>query len=211
VKSAPVTYLALLRGINVGGYKRVGMSDLRDLLARLGFDDARSLLASGNLVFRGDATPVEALERRLEAETRKRLDLEADFLVRTAGEWKRVVERNPFSDEAKRDPGRLLVLFLKKAPGAAAIRSLESSIPGREVFRSDGRHAYIVYPDGVGRSRFTHTLIERTLGVRGTARNWNTVRKLGDLAAPGPRSPATASGSERASERRSARAARSPS
>jgi uncharacterized protein (DUF1697 family) len=178
VKSAPVTYLALLRGINVGGHKRVGMSDLRDLLARLGFDDARSLLASGNLVFRGDATPIDALERRLEAETRKRLDLEADFLVRTAGEWKRVVERNPFSDEAKQDPGRL---------------------------------AYIVYPDGVGRSRFTHTLIERTLGVRGTARNWNTVRKLGDLAAPGPRSPATASGSERASERRSAKAARSPS
>jgi uncharacterized protein (DUF1697 family) len=178
------TYVALLRGINVGGNKRVGMSDLRDLLARLGFVDARSLLASGNLVFRGDATPIEKLEGRLEAEARKRLGLEADFLVRTPEEWRRVVARNPFPDEAERDPGHLLVLFLKKSPAAAAIRGLQSLIPGREVFRADGRHAYMVYPDGVGPSRFTHTLIERTLGIRGTARNWNTVRKLEELAAP---------------------------
>ena len=178
---AMMTYVALLRGINVGGHKPVAMAELRDLLARLGFVDARSLLQSGNLVFRGEARTGGRLERLLETEAAQRLGLETDFFVRTAKEWKAVVARNPFPKEAERDPAHLLVMFLKEPPEVKDVAALRAAITGPELVRAADMHAYLVYPNGIGRSRLTNTLIERTLGTRGTGRNWNTVLKLGGL------------------------------
>jgi len=175
-------YLALLRGINVGGHKLVAMADLRDLLTQLGCVDARSLLQSGNLVFRSNARTSAALERLLEVEAEKRLALQTDFFVRTAEEWKAVIARNPFRKEAERDPAHLVVMFLKDAPDVKDVEALQAAITGPEVVRAEGRHAYIVYPSGIGRSRLTITLIEKKLGTRGTGRNWNTVLKLANLA-----------------------------
>ena len=175
------TYIALLRGVNVGGNKKVSMADLRDLIARLGLKDGRTLLQSGNLVFRSDKRP-EQLERLLEAEVEKRLALQTVFFVRTAKELAAVVAKNPFPEEAERDPGHLLVQFLMDEPETKAVEALQASIRGPEVIRADGRHAYMVYPDGVGRSPVINALIERNLGTRCTGRNWNTVLKLVALA-----------------------------
>ena len=177
-------YLALLRGINVGGHKRVAMADLRELVTELGFVDARSLLQSGNLVFRGDGRTGAQLERALEAEAERRLALQTAFFVRTAEEWKAVVARNPFREQAERDPGRLLVMFLKDVPDAENVEALQTAITGPEVVRAEGRQAYIVYPSGIGRSRLTNALVEKVLGTRATGRNWNTVLKLDALANP---------------------------
>ena len=180
--SAAEAHIALLRAINVGGHQAVGMAGLRDLLAGLGFTDVRSLLASGNLVFRGGTAQGPALERLLEAEAAKRLKLETDFFVRSATEWEAVVAHNPFPAEAARDPGHLLLMCLKNAPTATNVRALRAAITGRETMQAKGAHAYLYYPDGVGRSRLTAALIEKHLGTRGTARNWNTVLKLAALA-----------------------------
>ncbi|HXV64812.1 MAG TPA: DUF1697 domain-containing protein, partial [Vicinamibacteria bacterium] len=171
-------------GINVGGHKRVSMAELRSLFDELGFDDVQSLLQSGNVVFRADRTETPALEQLLETAAKERLGIETVFFVRTAAEWKTVVARNPFPQEAKEDPSHLLVMCLHQRPKAAAVKSLEAAIRGSEVLRVSGREAYIVYPDGVGRSRLTNTLIERKLGTSGTARNWSTVVKLAALASP---------------------------
>src|SRR5260370_41008507 len=100
-------YVALLRGINVGGRNQVAMPGLRDLLAALGFDGVKSLLQSGNLVFESDRRTDAELERLLEVETAKRLDVSVNYLVRSANEWKTMVARNPFPDEAKHDPSHL--------------------------------------------------------------------------------------------------------
>jgi uncharacterized protein (DUF1697 family) len=172
-------FIALLRGINVGGHKQVAMADLRDLLTQLDFANVQSVLQSGNLVFQSQTTRTgAALERRLEEEARKRLDLQADFIVRTVEEWKAAIAGNPFRTEAQHDPGHLLLAFFKTAPDAKDVKALQAAISGPERVYATGREAYIVYPDGIGRSRLTHTLIERKLGVRGTGRNWNTVLKL---------------------------------
>jgi uncharacterized protein (DUF1697 family) len=176
------THLALLRAINLAGHQPVAMADLRSWLTGLGFTDARSLLQSGNLVFRGGRRTGARLEGFLEAEAKKWLGLETAFFARTAREWQAIVSGNPFRAEAERDPAHLLVLFLKDAPAAADVRALQAAITGPEEVHADGPHAYIVYPDGVGRSRLTHALIERKLGTRGTGRNWNTVLKLAALA-----------------------------
>ncbi|HEU4642538.1 MAG TPA: DUF1697 domain-containing protein [Gemmatimonadaceae bacterium] len=175
------THIALLRAINVGGNSKVAMADLRALFTELGFADPRTLLQTGNVVFGGGRRSSATLERLLEQEMEQRLALRTDFFIRTAAEWERVIAGNPFPDAAKRDPGHLLVMFLKDAPGAERAEALRKAITGREIAGVDGRHAYLVYPDGVGRSRLTTALIERTLGTRGTGRNWNTVCKLAAL------------------------------
>lgn len=178
------TYIALLRGINVGGRKPVAMSDLRGLLEELDYSDVRTLLQTGNLVFAGGARSGGALERLLETEAAKRLDLETTFLVRTAKEWREVIEKNPFREEAKSDPSHLVVAFLRDAPQAGAVRSLQAAISGPEIVRAQGKQLYIVYPAGIGRSKFTNKLIEGTLDTRATGRNWNTVLKLAALVRP---------------------------
>jgi uncharacterized protein (DUF1697 family) len=177
---ALTAHVALLRAVNVGGRSKVAMADLRQLLAELGYEGPRSLLQSGNLVFRSEATGA-ALEAELKREALARLGLDTDFLVRTADAWARVVAANPFADAARDDPSHLVVMPLTAPPGAIELEGLRAWIPGREAIEAAGRELYITYPDGIGESKLTNAVIERRLGVRGTARNWNTVTKLANL------------------------------
>lgn len=173
--------IALLRAVNVGG-RKLAMADLRALIAELGFGDARTLLQSGNLVFDARGLGGADLEAKLEAKTREHLGLAADYLVRTADEWARIVAANPFPAEAERDPSHLVVMLLKAAPAADATAALQAAIVGREQVRGLGRELYITYPDGIGDSKLINAVIERRLGVRATGRNWNTVLRLAQLA-----------------------------
>jgi uncharacterized protein (DUF1697 family) len=174
----------LLRGINVGGHRSVGMTDLRNLLTGLGFDEVRSLLQSGNLVFDSKTRTGAELERFLEAEAVERFALEIDFFVRTPEEWKSIIRQNPFRKEAELDPAHTLLMLLKSAPTGEDVLALEAEIAGDEIVRAKGRQLYIFYPNGIGRSRFTNAVIERKVG-RCTGRNWNTVLKLAILAKTG--------------------------
>ena len=173
--------VALLRAVNVGG-RMVAMTGLKAVAAEIGLGDPRTLLQSGNLVFGADRGTDSALEARLEAAIQERLGVRTDVHVRDAAAMAGIVARNPFPDEAGRDPGHLLVMFLKSAPTASAVEALQAAIKGRETVRAAGRQAYIVYPDGVGRSKLTNAVIERHIGGLGTGRNWNTVLKLAALA-----------------------------
>jgi uncharacterized protein (DUF1697 family) len=177
---ALTTHVVLLRAVNVGGRGKVAMADLRALLADLGFKAPRSLLQSGNLVFRSQPTGA-ALEALLEKEAQTRLGLAADFLVRTADEWAAIVAANPYPALARDDPSHLIVMPLKSPPDAAGLEALRGWIPGRETIDAVGRELYVAYPDGIGTSKLTGAVIERRLGTRGTARNWNTATKLAAL------------------------------
>ena len=174
-------YVALLRAVNVAGRNRIAMPALLDLLQSLGLAGGRSLLQSGNLVFRSDYRTGTELERLLEAETERHLQLNIHYLVRTADEWMTIVARNPFRDEADRDPRHLVVMMLRAAPAREAVGVLHAAIPGPERVHIEDKQAYVVYPDGIGRSKLTNSLIEKKLGTRATGRNWNTVLKLADL------------------------------
>jgi uncharacterized protein (DUF1697 family) len=175
------TYVALLRAVNVSATNRVAMADLLRVLSELGFAEGRSLLQTGNLIFRAEGQSQAELEHLLEAATADRLGLRTDYMVRSAAEWQPIIDGNPFPDEAKDDPGHLLVMFLKDGPGAREVEELQAAIPGRECVRAEGKQLYIVYPDGIGRSKLTNAFVERRLGTSGTGRNWNTVLKLAEL------------------------------
>jgi len=174
-------YVGLLRAVNLVAHNRVGMTDLRELVTALGFADARTLLQSGNIVFRGAARRSDQLERELELAATTQLGLSTDFFVRTAAEWHAIIDANPFPKEAKSDPSHLLAVVLKGEATVKNVTALQQAIKGRERVAARGRCAYLVYPDGIGRSKVTSTLIEKMLGTRGTARNWNTVLKLSAL------------------------------
>ncbi len=176
-------YVALLRAVNVGG-RWLPMADLRKTFAKLGFADAKTLLQSGNVVFECDKRSTAELEKLLESGTEKHHKLQVDYMIRTAKEWADIVAKNPFPDEAKNDPRRLVVSALKSAPKAGAQEALQAAIKGRETVRVIGKNAYLYYPDGQGESKLSSAVIEKHFGVRGTARNWNTTLKLLALATP---------------------------
>jgi len=175
------SYVALLRGINVGGNKMVAMAELREMLTKLGFTDVKTLLQSGNAVFRGPARPSATLERQLEAAMPKHFGLSCDFHVRTAAELQTAIDANPLKAEAKKDPARMLVSFYKGPLDKAAVTAAQAAIDGPEIVRADGRHLYMYYPNGQGNSK-AGAVVGKILKVNGTARNWNTVLKLAALA-----------------------------
>ncbi len=178
------SHVALLRAVNLGSHNQVSMAALRDFITQLGFGNPRTLLQSGNVVFQGTGRGGTKLERLLEGEAEKRLGLKTEFFVRTTAEWKALVDENPFREAAERDPAHLVVMCLRAAPDPAAVKTLQQAISGPELLRTVGKQAYIVYPDGIGRSRLTTALIEKKLGSKGTGRNWNTVLKLGAALQP---------------------------
>jgi uncharacterized protein (DUF1697 family) len=176
-----VRYAALLRGINVGGNKKVPMADLRTMTASLGLKDPKTLLQSGNLVFDAKSQPAAKLEELLEAATAKHIGVECSYLIRSADEWAAMMAANPFAREAKADPSHLAVTFCRDVPDPSALAALRSEARGKENFAVNGRQLYVWYPDGMGQSKLALALSKNRLGTICTARNWNTVRKIGLL------------------------------
>jgi uncharacterized protein (DUF1697 family) len=166
-----VNRVALLRGVNNVGSRRVAMADLRALFVKLGFAETKTVLNSGNILFKADRRSDAALERFFETETEKKFKLHVAYFIRAAEELDAIVEANPFSKEAKSDPSHLLIAFLKEAPPVGDVAAVKAKSKGRERLHVVGKHAYIYYPDGIAESKFRHSW-------DGTARNWNTVLKL---------------------------------
>ena len=176
-------YVGLLRAVNVGPGTQVRMEALRKLLGEAGLRDVQTLLQSGNLVFRGPPGREAELERDLSDRINRSFRVRTELFLRTREEWREVLEGNPFPREAKDDPSHVVVVTLRDAPARDRWQALTAAIRGRERVEAGDRHGYFVYPDGIGRSKLTPAVIERHLGTPGTARNWNTVQKLADLAA----------------------------
>ncbi len=169
-------FVALLRGVNVGGNKGVPMAALKAVAERLALGDPKTLLQSGNLVFSSDGK-AGAIETLLETAIESELGVETQVCVRSAAEWSALVEANPFPQEAKDDPAHLLLVAFKSPPKPSGPKAIAEVYDGPERIALARGHAFIVYPDGQGRSKLTPTLLGRHLGV-GTGRNWNTVLKL---------------------------------
>ncbi len=178
--SAVTRQIVLLRGINVGGHRRVAMADLRALLATLGFEGVRTHLQSGNVVLESADGP-ERVQRAVERAIEEELGVDVDVFVRTRDELAHVIERDPFGEVAN-NPSRYLVSFLSAEPDPARVREVSAVDVEPERFVISGREIYAWHPGGVHASKLAKLLSERRLGVIATARNWNTVTKLLALA-----------------------------
>jgi uncharacterized protein (DUF1697 family) len=169
------SHVALWRAVNLGKTGKLAMADLRALLEELKLRDAMTLLQSGNAVFSATASSA-TLEKKLEVACASRLGLTTEIFVRTVDEWSKIIEGNPFSTMAERDPAHLVVMVLRGQPDAAAVAELRKSGP-EELELGDGC-LYITYPNGIGRSKLNQHRAWKRLGASGTGRNWNTVSKI---------------------------------
>ena len=173
-------YVSMLRAVNVGGSSRIKMDAVQRVYESLGFADVRTLLQSGNVLFRSNLTDRPRLVKRIMQELERELGLKIDVILRTLAEVASIVERGPLLSP-RADPSKLLVMFLSAVPSAtaqAALLKWHKSKEMPEMLELRGPEIYLYYPDGVGRSKLTSAVIENKLDTAGTARNWNTLVKL---------------------------------
>ncbi|MBB4662346.1 DUF1697 domain-containing protein [Conexibacter arvalis] len=179
----PARRIALLRGINVGGGKKVPMAQLRELVEGLGHTAVRTYVQSGNVVFTAadpDAAAAEVgegIERAIAAA----FGFDVLVTIRTRDELAAVIAADPFAGVADH-PSRYHVLFLAEAGDPRRLEELDRAAYEPERFALRGRELYLWTPEGLGRSKLAQALSERRLGVAATARNWRTVTTLLALA-----------------------------
>lgn len=178
-------FVVLLRGVNVGGHRKVPAADLRALGEGAGFERASTLLNSGNLVVgaaragtpaAGCATPADVAQLVHDG-LRERLGLEVDVVVVTAAELDAAVAANPFPELSASEPSRVHVTFYPQPPDPERLAAIDLT-PFPETVVWTGGVGYTHYPDGAGTSGLTPAFLRRAVGVDGTARNWSTVLKL---------------------------------
>ena len=173
-------HVAMLRGINIGGRRRVPMAELRTLLSDAGYEDVRTYVQSGNIVLTSSAKAAE-VEGDLRTLICERFGFDVPVVVRSRTQLKRVIELDPIDDAAD-DPKRYQVTFLAgKLPADVATRLQERMIES-ERFVVRGREIYTWHPEGVARSKLAGAIADKGLGVTATARNWTTVTTLLEMA-----------------------------
>jgi uncharacterized protein (DUF1697 family) len=172
--------IALLRAVNVGG-RKLPMAELRALCEALGWEDVETYIQSGNLVFGAKGRP-EALEAQLEKAIGGRFGLDVPVIVRTAAQWAACAAANPFPDAARDEPNRLQLLLSKQPPKADAAEKLMERAQAGEAVKPGGGALWFHFPEGVGTSKLTPSLIDKACGSPSTGRNWRTVVKLKEMA-----------------------------
>lgn len=171
------TYIALFRGINVGGNNSLPMKTLKEILSSLGCRDIRTYIQSGNAVFRDIASDPGKLSVQIGDAVYERCGFKPRILLLTQSELVNAIEHNPFPT----DPGnRLHFYFLAEIPVSPNLNNLEEIQSSTEAYVLDGSVFYLHAPDGIGRSKLA-AKVEQFLGVDATARNWNTVKKLMEM------------------------------
>lgn len=175
------TWVVLLRGVNVGGANKLPMAELRALMTSLGHTEVTSYIQSGNVVLKSARTDRAGLAAEICAGIEAMFGLTVSAVLRTPDELRATLAVNPFTDEP--NGSRVLVTFLADVPSPDNVAQLEPQrfVPDR--FELRGSELYAHYPNGAGTSKLTLDYLEKRLGVRGTARNLNTVAKLIELCA----------------------------
>jgi uncharacterized protein (DUF1697 family) len=177
------TYIALLRGINVGGKNPLPMKQLTVVFEELGAENVKTYIQSGNVVFRHSHTDVATLAQEIGAKIKERFGFQPQIFVITLSDLESAMCSNPFP-EAESAPDTLHLGFLSSTPQSPDLVKLESLRIAGERFQLIGKIFYLHAPDGVGRSKLASSS-ERLLGVPMTDRNWNTICKLKLLATAG--------------------------
>jgi uncharacterized protein (DUF1697 family) len=174
--------VSMLRGVNLGPHNRIKMEDLRALCRTLKLRDAQTYVQSGNVIFGTDERDLQRVSKRLEDAIEKKFKFRCDVISRTSAELQAVVAKNPFAKRRGINPSRLLITFLAADPGEEARAKVRALKADPEELWIEGREVFIYFPDGMARPRLSWPAIPKMLKVSGTARNWNSVTKLLEMA-----------------------------
>ncbi|HEX5546512.1 MAG TPA: DUF1697 domain-containing protein [Ktedonobacterales bacterium] len=175
------TYIALLRGINVGGHRLIKMADLKAMFEAFGFGGVQTYIQSGNVVFQADEAE-EPLRERIEQQIAATFGFPVVVALRTHDELARVVAACPFAPDALAEDERLYVALLAETPMPAGIERMLASKTAPDEFRVLGREVYLLYRQNMRESQLTNNLLESRLGVPATSRNWRTLTTLAAMS-----------------------------
>jgi len=174
-------YVALLRGINVGGSRSLKMAILKTAFEKAGCTNVATYIQSGNVVFAHVEKSEAKLREILEAAIAKAAGFDVDVVLRTRSELAKVIENNPF---ARSDAERVYVFFLPSKPARDALATIDVKAFAPEAFRLVGREVYLSLPAGMGNSKLAAALMRKLKDA--TARNWRTTEKLVAMCSPAP-------------------------
>jgi len=176
------TYIALLRGINVSGQKKIKMADLKLSLETLSFSDVVTYIQSGNIVFKTDEQSISKIENKIHEKILKDFGFEVRVLVKTPKELKHTLANNPFEKDLKYEPKLFAVVFLKEKPKSENIVKLATYDYSPEEYVLDDKIIYYYAANGAGNAKMNNNFFENKLKVQATSRNWRTTHKLVELS-----------------------------
>jgi uncharacterized protein (DUF1697 family) len=178
----PVTYIAILRGINVSGKNILRMDALQALFAALGFTHVVTYIQSGNVVFRSTMSDQGMLKNSISEGIMKKFGLKVPVIIRSKKELEQIVAQNPFLPEQDMLLEKMHVTFLSELPEKERIKLTATLKTGSDRFILNGREIYLYCPGGYGNTKLSNAFFESKLKVIATTRNWNTVNKLLEIS-----------------------------
>jgi uncharacterized protein (DUF1697 family) len=174
--------ISLLRAINVGGYAAIKMADLRALHESMKFKDVQTYIQTGNVVFRTDEKDMAKLAKRIQGAIAKKFEVTTGVMLRTVAEMREVVAKNPFAKRRNVEPNKLHVSFLDAKLTPSACDQLRALPLVTEEMIPIGSELFIYCSNGMGKAKVPWAKVDKICATRGTARNWNTVMKLLEMA-----------------------------
>jgi uncharacterized protein (DUF1697 family) len=176
------TYIALLRGINVSGQKKIIMAELREHLKQLSFSDIQTYIQSGNIIFKFKKTSPSKLETMISGLLKKVYDFEVPCIIRSKKEIENIISNNPFKEQAAENLKSLYFVLLKSPPKKEQLKALESIDYPNEYFEFSKNLVYLYLPNGAVRAKLSNNFFEKKLDVKASTRNLRTLKKLIELA-----------------------------
>jgi len=173
--------ISILRGINVGGNRKILMKDLKCLFEKLGFSKVETYIQSGNVIFDADEKETSGLERKIQEIITETFGFDVPVIVRTTDEIAESIANNPFWKEKDADIDRLHLTFLKEVPTPEKLEKIKTIIFPPDKFEIIGKDVFVFCSAGYSDSKLTNSFFESKLGIQTTTRNWKTVMKLHEM------------------------------
>ena len=174
-------YIALLRGINVSGQKKIKMAELKLLFVDMSFQNVVTYIQSGNVIFSSNEKNRQNLENKISSEIKRKFGFEVKTFVLNPKKVQSVIENNPFINK-KKELERLYVTFLSDKPTGENVQKLNLIDYSPEEYKIDKNCIYLFYPNGAGKAKLNNNILENKLKVFATTRNWRTINMLSELA-----------------------------
>jgi uncharacterized protein (DUF1697 family) len=173
------TYISMLRGINVGGQKKIPMTELSKLYVSLGFTHVKTYIQSGNVIFDSSDADIQKLSAEIQQTIKNFSGFDVPVFIRTIAEFATLIKNNPFTDK---DLAKLHITFLSGSPTGQFIHEINTVKDDLEEFMVCGKEIYLFCPNGYGRTKLTNNFFEKKLNQLATTRNWHTVNTLLSMA-----------------------------
>jgi uncharacterized protein (DUF1697 family) len=171
-------YIALLRGINVGGKNKIKMIDLKAMFESLSFKNVKTYIQSGNIIFDYDATDTMKLTNKIQEKISETFGFLVKTIIRSAEDFRNIANNNPFIKEPNIDLDKLYVTLMLEEPEQNTVLILDMKKEENEDFLIISKEIYLYCPNGYGETKLNNAMFEKKLNVSSTTRNWKTINNI---------------------------------